>query len=434
MGQTEAQADRDSTDAWVHFGFKTLVALGAAFILAAVAFSVSGAVIASGIVTVEGSYQTVQHRDGGIIAAILVKNGALVKRNDVLIRLDATAARAALGVTRARINELTIQTARLEAELAGASTIRLPAPLQRHINEPGLKAIIASQRSLFSARRNAQTGEQDLLAQRIRQLEDQLHGLQSQYKARAKEARLNQQSLKSIRKLFDKGYASQQRLVTLERDAARLTGDRGRLKSEVARARSAIIEARLQLAQSKKTYTQSIVDELRKVRMTLSELRQTRKTQAAKLDRIDIRAPRSGFVHALAVHTVGGVIAPGAALAQIIPVGRALLIEARIHPKDVDKVRIGQTTTIRFPAFNARRTPALKGVVKSISAAQLNDPRSGSYFSILVSLGPEELKKLGNAQRLIPGMPAEVFIETTPRSLLSYFLKPLGDAVAHSMR
>ena len=150
--------------------------------------------------------------------------------------------------------------------------------------------------------------------------------------------------------------------------------------------------------------------------------------------RIEIRSPQAGYVHALSVHTIGGVVAPGATILQIIPIEKNLLIEARIRPSDVDKVHIGQAATIRFPAFNAKSTPALKGKVASVSAAQLDDPRSGSYFSVLIGLPADELAKIGNGHRLIPGMPAEVFIETEARSLLSYFLKPLGDAMSHSLR
>ena len=418
MAKDQTKASWHSTESWVRFGFKTVGGFLAMSLLAAIVFSVSGAVIANGVVTVEGSYQTIQHRDGGIVKDILVKNGDLVKRNDVLIKMDATTARAALNVTNARINELRVQKARLESELSGSSTIQLPTDLQSHVADQGFSAMLASQRALFAAKRNARAGEEDVLTQRIRQLQSQLHGLQSQFDARAKEARLNRKTLHNIRKLYDQGYANRQQLIAAERDAARVTGDSGRLKSELSRVRSAITEARLRLSQSKKTYTQAAVDELRKVRMTLGELRQTRKTQAAQLKRIEIRSPQAGYVHALSVHTIGGVVAPGATILQIIPIEKNLLIEARIRPSDVDKVHIGQAATIRFPAFNAKSTPALKGKVASVSAAQLDDPRSGSYFSVLIGLPADELAKIGNGHRLIPGMPAEVFIETEARPCL----------------
>lgn len=434
LSQQADEQDWRQTDSWVRFGLITLAAFVGLLLILSIALSVSGAVIASGTVTVEGSYQAVQHREGGIVAKIPVKNGDLVAKGQLLVELDPTAARAALTVTTTRITELLIEEARLKAERDGADIITLPASLRARIDEPGLRAIAKSQSALWRARRNAFKGEQALLAQQIRQNEEQQAGLRSQLAATSKELRLTRETLAATRRLFNKGYSSRQQLITVERDAARLAGETGRLEGAVSANRSAIAEARLRLAQSKKAQTEKIVDELRQLRSKLNELEETRKTQADQLNRIRIRAPRAGFVHDLKVHTIGGVIAPGSTLAQIIPVNRDLLIEARIRPADIDKLHQGGQATIRFPAFNTATTPALQGTLSTVSAAQLDDDRTGSYFSALIALAPDEINKIPQGQRLVPGMPAEVFIKTESRSVLSYLLKPLMDAMSHSMR
>lgn len=234
--------------------------------------------------------------------------------------------------------------------------------------------------------------------------------------------------------LYDRGFASQQRLLPLQREAARLEGEIGRLTSDLSRAKGTIGEARLKLAQSDKEFAQSVADELRKVQAQLAELVEQRIALEDKLKRTDVRAPRAGYVHALAVHTEGGVVQPGSAILQVIPEGERLIVDAQIPPAEVDKVRKGLPAHVRFPAFNARTTPRLEGSVLAVSAAQLSDNQGRSYFTVQVALAEGELAKLPPGHALVPGMPAEVYIETGARSILSYLLKPLTDAVSHTFR
>lgn len=173
---------------------------------------------------------------------------------------------------------------------------------------------------------------------------------------------------------------------------------------------------------------------MRKVQSGLAEALETQKSLADKLDRIDIRAPRAGIVHALTLHTEGGIVTPATPILQIVPEDEKLIVEAQLAPQDIDKVRTGQKAGVRFPAFNAHTTPRLEGNIVRISAAQITERDGRNHFTASVEIPALELNKIGAGQTLRPGMPAEVHIETVSRSILSYFLKPLSDALSRTFR
>lgn len=427
-------ADWRQTGPWIQFGNRTCIALVLALMVGSVFLSVSGAVVAGGTINVEHNYKIVQHLDGGIVAKINVRNGERVKEGDVLLRLDDTAARANLAIVVGRINDLLVQQARLEAERDRAEQIDLPDAIKANARDPELGRIIDSQRALFVARRMARLGERQVLTERVGQIEAEVGSLEMQLKARTREAAINQEELKALEPLRQSGLTTLQRVLPVQRESARLEGDIGRIKGDMAKARGSVAEAQLKVAQADKEYTQQIVDELRKVQASLAEQSEQRATLQDKLARIDIRAPRTGRVHALAIHTEGGVVTPATPILQIVPEGGRLVVEAQISPQDVDKVRKGLPCSVRFPAFNARITPKLEGVVQNISAAQLSDQQGKSYFMVQVEIAPGETDKLGAGHQLLPGMPAEVFIETGSRSIMSYFVKPLTDAMARAFR
>jgi HlyD family secretion protein len=426
--------DWHSTDPWIRAGYRTVVWLVGGLLVFSWLFSISGAVVATGTVTVESNYKTVQHLDGGIISKILVRNGDRVKEGDVLLRLEPTPTKAALAVTMSRLNDQLVQQARLEAERDRRETFTLPAVIESNRSDPAIDKIVTTQRALFEARKASRMGEQSVLKQRLDQLSEENSGLQAQLSSKLREFNLTAKELAAVQPLYDKGYANQQRLGGLQREHARLEGEVSRLKSDTARTQSAIAEAQLKMVQSEKEFTQSVVDELRKVQAAIAEIDETRKAQSDKVERIEIRAPRSGRVHALQAHTEGGVIEAAKPIAQIIPDGEKLLIEAQIPPQEIDKVRRDMTASVRFPAFDAKATPKLTGRVLQVSAAQLNDPQGRPYFTAQIEIPVAELRKIPSGHELVPGMPAEVYIETVTRSILSYFLKPLGDMSVRAMR
>lgn len=429
--------DYGSTMPWIRYGNRVLAGLAVGSLLAGF-ITISGAVVATGVVNVETNNKTVQHLDGGIVSKILVRNGDRVAAGDIVLRLDDTQVKASFGVTAAKVNDFLVQQARLEAERDRVPEMVLPPSVLATQSEPGPAKIIASQQSLFRARMSAHRGELDVLRQRIEQVTNDSQGLEKTLAAKQKEAAISKAELASLKPLFDRGFANQQRYLPVQRDNARLEGDVGRLTSDFAKVRSAVAEAQLRLAQNDKDYTQTVVDELRKVQAGLAEAMEQRTAIEDKLKRIEIRAPRTGFVHALAAHTEGGVIAAGSPIMQIVPEGEKLLVDAQLTPQDIDKVRRGQAAYIRFPAFNAKSTPRLEATVLNVSAAQITEtqgPTAGkSYFSAQIALNAGELAKLPKGHALVPGMPAEVYIETETRSILSYLVKPLVDSMSRVFR
>lgn len=425
--------DRHGTGSWVRRGFAVLAALGAlvgGFMLV----PITGAIVASGVVIVEGDNKAVQHLDGGIVAAILVRNGDRVREGDVLIRLDPTAARANLAITEARIDEARIQKARLEAERDEREHLDLPATLRNRRATPSIAQTLRTQEALLAARLAMRKGSRAAATEREAQLIEAMAGLETQLSARRREAELITTELGIITPLFEQGYASRQRVIPLQRDMVRLEGDVERLKSELQRTRGSIEETRQRVRSSEAEVLQATVDELRKTDASLTELGESRAALADRLARAEIRAPATGRVHALAHHTIGGIVQPATAIMQIVPESARLIIEARVSPRDADKIREGQPAHVRFPSFDARSTPRLAAHVIRVSAAQHTDPQGRAYFTADLSLSREELARLPPRLALAPGMPADAFIETDERSVVTFLVRPLADALARTFR
>jgi HlyD family secretion protein len=421
---------------WIALGLFTVLALPGGMAAWSAVAEISGAVIGQGTVTVETNVKTVQHLDGGIVSEILVRNGDRVAEGDILIRLDETTPRANLGVIAARLNELYAQRARLESERTGATEVAFPGTLAAAAErDERIAALLTAQRSLFVARLARHAGEKTLLAQQIGQFGEQVKGLTSEHEAKQRQANLIVREIDSVRPLVEQGLYTQPRFLALEREAARLDGDIGKLVGDIARTQVAITETELKITQIGKDYIQTVLTELREAEGKVAELEERRIAAADALTRAVIRAPRSGYVHNLAAHTVGGVVSPANPILEIIPDSDRLIIEARVAPTQVDQLREGQAAIVRFSAFDRQNTPTLTGHVKKVSAAQLTDRATGSpYFSVIVEVPPEELVRLGAGRQLVPGMPAEAFIQTDARTVLSYLMKPLSDAVTHAFR
>lgn len=429
-----APTDPYATEPWIRAGNRVLSGLVGGLALFSLV-AISGAVVASGVVNVESNYKTVQHLDGGIVSKILVKNGDVVREGDALLRLDDTAVKASRQIAAARSNDLLVQQARLEAERDRRDELTLPPEIAAIKDDPALDKLVATQRSLFAARRASHAGEISVLNERKTQLASEMEAAVRMLSARRKEAEINARELAAVLPLYEKGYASQPRILAVQREGARLEGEVGRIGAEVFKLRAALAEADLKLAQSEKEYTQEIVDELRKVQAQLAEVTEQRTALEDKLRRMTVRAPRAGRIHALAAHTEGGVVGPGVSIMQIVPEDEPLIIDAQISPRDIDSVKQGLPAHIRLSTFNVRSTPTLTGTVVSVSPAQVIDQKSGaSYFTAQIALEKGEVKKLDRNHPLVPGMPAEVFIETGSRSILSYFVKPLTDVVSRAFR
>ena len=396
--------------------------------------SISGAVIAQAVIVVESNAKTVQHLDGGIVGEIRVRDGDRVAAGDVVLRLDDTMPRANLGILTTQLDELMARRARLEAERDGRAELAFPAALQDRAAEARVANVMAGQEKLFQTRAQALAGQKDQLGKRVGQLRDEISGLVAQRDAKATEIVLLEKELEGLIKLKEQGLVPSNRVIALQRDAARLKGDRGRLGADIARAEGRIGETEIQIIQLGRERSAEVVTELRDVQARIAELAERRIAAEDQLKRVDVRAPIGGIVHDLAFHTIGGVIPAGQAILQIVPSKDVLIVEARLQPQDIDQVSPGQAATIRFPGFNQRTTPELNGTVRRVSADLMRDEAMQlEFYKVRLRLEPGELDRLGG-RALVPGMPAEVFIQTDRRTALSYLVKPLTDQIEKAFR
>ncbi|UJW76039.1 HlyD family type I secretion periplasmic adaptor subunit [Rhizobium sp. SL42] len=412
--------------------FTTMALLVLGFGGWAVTASLSGAVIGHGLVVVDGNVKKIQHREGGIVGEILVRNGARVDVGDLLVRMDDTITRANLAIVTKQIDQLTARRLRLVAERDGLGSVTVPMTISEARSVES-QAYLQAEVALFSARRETLQSQQSQLRQQIGQIGQETDGLTVRLRAKEQELSWVEQELVRVRSLSGQQLIQFNRLAELERLKAQLDGERGQLIAEIARAGTRVTETELQILQLDQDRRTEIITELRDVDNKLAELEEQQVTAKDELKRIEIRAPQAGIVHELALHTVGGVVAPGETVMQIVPINDSLVVEARIQPADIDQVNPGQDAVLRFSAFNQRTTPEVFAKVETVAADLVTNPQTGeAWYSIRARISAQELAKLGPLT-LLSGMPVEVFIKTGQRTAMSYLLKPLADQLARAM-
>lgn len=394
----------------------------------------AGAVVSQGSFVVDTYAKTVQHPTGGVVGEILVAEGQRVRAGDVLLRLDATQTRAQLAIVTKRLDEMGARLARLEAERDDMAEIAFPATLLARRGDADLDAALRSEQRLFASRREVREGRKAQLRERIVQYAHEIEGLKAQERAYAQGLAVLDKEIAALRPLFERGVVSNQRLNSLATQAATFGGEHGEKIAFQAQAAGRIAEARLQILSIDQELKAEVGRELREVQAQIGEFVERRVTAEDQLKRIDILAPQSGIVHRLAIHTLGGVIAPGEAILQIIPEGESLALEVQIPPQDIDQLVLGQPAVLRLSAFNLRTTPELSGQVSRLAADISRDERTGlSWYLVRIAVPPGELQRLGGLA-LLPGMPAEALIRTGERSPLSYLLKPISDQIKRAFR
>lgn len=395
---------------------------------------ISGALIAPGSVVVDSNVKKVQHPTGGVVGEVRARDGDHVKAGDILVRLDETVTRANLAIVSKGLIELYARKARLAAERDGAETVATPKELADKTGDADVQEALASERKLFELRRTARLGQKQQLRQRITQLQEEIGGLQAQQDAKSKETELIEQELGGMRELWKKNLIPLDKLTALERESARLQGERGQLIASAAQAKGKIAETELQILQVDQDLSSDVAKELRETDGKIGEYVERKVAAEDQLRRTDIRAPQDGVVFQSTANTVGGVIAAGDTIMLIVPESDKLLVEAKVDPKDIDKVEFGQPVLLRFSAFNIRTTPEITGTVARIAADTTTDQRTGqTYYLVRIAMAPEQIARLGDV-KLTPGMPVEAFIQTGQRTMLSYLIKPLHDQLMRAFR
>lgn len=412
-------------------GFVTLVIGGWA-----ATSELSGAVIGQGAVVVDSNVKKVQHATGGIVRELRVRDGDRVIAGDILIRLDETQTLANATIVTKSFDDLLARQARLEAERDGAEGIVFPKALVERVKDSSAEAgrVVAAEQTLFDLRRKSRGGQKAQLDERKAQLNDEIKGYTGQSQAKQKEVDFIHQELEGVRSLWQKNLVPITRLTALERDGARLEGERSQLAGMIAQSKGKIAEIELQVLQIDQDLRTEVGKDLVETRSKLSEVVERKTAAVDQLNRIDIRAPQSGRVHELSVHTVGGVIAPGEQIMLIVPDADALAVEAKINPRDIDQVYVGQTAMMQFTAFNQKTTPEIEGQVGVVSPDLVQDQRTGvGYYTARILLNGDAIANLGK-DKLVPGMPVDVFIKTRSRTAFSYLIKPLRDQANRALK
>ncbi|WP_313193409.1 HlyD family type I secretion periplasmic adaptor subunit [Shinella zoogloeoides] len=398
----------------------------------AATMQLSGAVIAQGQIAVDQQIKAVQHRDGGIVSEIAVREGDQVKEGQVLLRLDDAQTRAELSIVRAQLLELSVRRARLLAERDLLAHIEFPGDLD--IRHAETRLLVTGEQRLFEGNRlNRESRKQQLELGTV-QVGKEIVGLEAQRSSKADEIALVEEQRAKLEKLTRQQLIERAPLYAANRDFARLQGEQGEIDAAIARARSKVNEIRLQIIAIDETARTEAQRELTAVETKVSELQDRQMAISDRLSRTEIRAPLAGTVNELNIHTIGGVITPAEVLVTIVPANARLKVEVMLQPAAIDQVEPGSAARLRLTALNQRTTPELSGLVSHVSPATTRDTASGQlFYKGDVEIGEGELTKIGKS-RLIPGMPVEVYVTTSERTALSYLVKPIVDQFSKAFR
>lgn len=394
---------------------------------------VGGAVVGSGDVTVDSSVKTISHASGGILRELLVHDGDHVAEGQILMRFDTAVSQVGSQSATESLGQLLARRARLQAEREGLPVIAFPAELTAS-KDPDAPDLMRREQRLFELRRTERAGTLGLLNQRIQQYESEIQSYQAQIAATERQMALIEPELTGLRELHDKQLVTLNRVNTMERAAVQLEGSRAALQSNIAEARAHISETREQMLNVDKTMRSDAATQLGELAVQINEQQLRVATADDTVARSEIRAPQSGTVDKIAFTTVGSAVPPAQPILQIVPDRDVLIVEARVRPQDVDQIHAGQHARVVFSGFERQTTPDIPGTLIFVSPELTQDQRSGaSFYRVKIRLDAAAMARAPQIA-LKAGMPAEVYISTEGRSILSFLLKPLFDQFRHAFR
>ena len=418
----------------IRLGFWVLVVGFGLFLAFAAWAPLDEGVAAPATVSVESRRKTIQHMQGGVIREVLVKEGAEVKEGDVLMVLDDGATRAAFESIRQNYLAQRAQEGRLLAEASAAPSISFHADLQNS-NEPLVLQHKTVQQQLFVSRRAALSAEIAAATQAIAGMQGQITGMTQMLESRRNQAALQTQQLAGVKSLADDGFAPRNQALQLEQTQAELRTSLTELEANVERVKSSIAEQRLRIAQRQQEFIKEVSSQLADVRREVQANQERLSAVTTELGRTQIKASVSGQVIGISVSGVGGVVTPGQRLMDILPRGEVLLLDAKVQPQVIDRIKVGDTAEVRFQAFANSPQLVVHGKLVSLSGDAVTEAVGNqvrNYYLARVELTPAGLKALGT-RVMQPGMSADVLIKTGERSMLTYLMHPLLKRVAASM-
>ncbi len=392
-------------------------------------------ITAMGEVRVDTMRKTLRHRESGTVKQILVQEGQFVRAGQPLLLFNDGEARAAVDVFQNQYDTLITQSSRFSAEALGAASMTYPADIMARMAEPGLAQMVRDQQFLFATRQQLFSSQAAVLAQRVDQQQTQIVGQQAQYDSILEQQRLTQEELDGYRKLNEQGFAPKTLILRYERTMAELAGRRGALQAEIARLRQQVGETRLQLAQLRNERQSQSAEGLRDSQSRLSDVIPRLTAAKEALAATTVRSPVDGHIFNLTQFTVGGVVAAGENVMDVVPVGVPLTVTAMIRPEDVDEVRIGMPAKIRLTGLNQRFNDALDAKISMVGADRMNNEKTGSaFYRVDLRIEPKELSKLKKGVRMTPGMPATVTVVGGNRSVMSYLISPITSTFEDAFR
>lgn len=394
----------------------------------------AAAVISQGSFVATGQNKVVQHFEGGIIKDMLVSEGDEVKEGQPLVRLDETAALAKERELFLRRSRLEVIVARLTSQFRGDESMAIPVPVEAHIGDPDVAAIVESQKLHFDAARVKRTSEVTLLEQNVKSLDFRMQGYVRLRDSMIEQLALLREEHKGKKVLLDKGLLRATEVSAILRAIAEAQGEIGRLEAEISETGAQMIKAEQEIIGTDDKYNEDALDQLQNIQGELDVVREQSREAESVLRRATINAPVSGTVIRLHYHTPGGVIESGKGIMEILPANVPLIIEAQVPRNDIDSVTTGQKATVRLTALNQRTTPVLEGKVFYVSADALQDQNTNAPAEVYVARISLPASELGRVVGFspTPGMPAEVMIQTGERTFFSYLAKPITDSMSRA--
>ncbi|KQO85519.1 HlyD family type I secretion periplasmic adaptor subunit [Methylorubrum extorquens] len=434
-GGTGAEDSAVPSIAWQRYAITGYALIAAAFGVAgawAATVRLDRAVISTGVIVAETSRKVVQHFEGGMVQAVLVKDGQTVRSGDVLLRIDPLQSQASADLFRNQLDAALVLEARLRAEQAQSDDLQLPADIAARRNEPVLARMIGDQAGQLAERRTTLKGQLALIEAKVTQLRTEISGLAVEKSSVEQQVGFIRQELEGLRSLHERNLIPLSRLLVMERERTRLEGVIGRSVAERAKAENAISEAGLQVTQLKQKLQEAVTGQLLETRQRIGELREKLVVAQDVFRRHEIRASHDGVIQGLKVFAIGQVVRSGEPLMEIVPTADRLVVNVQFSPNDLEAVHAGMRAEIKFPTFQARRTPAVFGTLTVVSRDRLVDEGSKqAYFAGTVEIDEHQLPAEVR-HRLLAGLPAEVVVSAGERTALEYLFAPFFDAMGRA--
>lgn len=420
----------------IRIGFWVLLLGFGGFLLWAAFAPLDEGVSSPATVSIETKRRAIQHMNGGVVREVIVKEGQMVKEGDPLVELGDAQVKANFESVRQNYLAQRAAEARALAELQGRKTIEFHKDLLAGANDPLVKQHMATQTQLFEARRGSLESELSAMREAVEGLQAQVRGYESMIESRKAQAALQEEQIRSVRELAREGYASRNQLLQLEQSQAELRATMADLQATRTRAQQSIAETRMRMAQRREEYNKEASAQLAEVRREVQAQQERLTAATEELKRVVITSPVDGQVVGMTVTAVGGVVTPGQRLMDIVPQDSVLLLDAKIPPHTIDRIKVGDPVDVRFSAFSHSPQLMVPAKLVSLSHDALTEQQGAAtmtYYLGRVEVTEEGAKLLGT-RMMQPGMQAEVLVRTGARSLLTYLLHPLTKRIAQALK